>query len=94
MGAGYGMSTMTTDRTPEAQEGAGSLWGFISLGPPSSRVAAGSRTLLECLTRHPRASSGFPNNTPPTLTARAGGVRGPAKWALRRERNWGDLTTY
>ena len=56
--------------------------------PLESSSAAGSRTFWNASPLHPRASSGLPNNTPPTLSARAGGVRGPAKWALRRERNW------
>ena len=74
----------------EAQKGAGSSFGGLPpSAPPRVELPQGAEPFWSASPPpHPRASSGFPNNTPPTLTARAGGVRGPAKWALRRERNW------
>ena len=82
--------------SPRTQGGGG-------LSKSTLLIILGTLTQLKCVTDpphpariarinasplHPRASSGLPNNTPPTLSARAGGVCGPAKWALRRERNW------
>ena len=53
--SGYG----TIDQ-PEDQKDRDHIWGFISRGPPSSRVAAGSRTLLECLTSTPQSQQWLP----------------------------------
>ena len=63
------------------------------MAPPRVELSLGSRPPRNPHHPYPRASRGLPNNTPPTLTARAGGVCGPAKWALRRERNWVGLLT-
>ena len=71
----------------EAQKGAGSSFGGLPpSAPPRVELPQGAEPFWSASPLHPRASSGFPNNTPPTLPARAGGVRGPAKWASRRER--------
>ena len=70
MGAGYGMSTMTTDRTPEAQKDQDHIRGLISLGPPSSRAAAGSRTFWSASTHNRETTRVVDNNTLNTASAR------------------------
>ena len=49
MGAGYGMSTMTTDRTPEAQKDQASHSGVYLPRPPLESSCRRELIFLECL---------------------------------------------